>query len=162
MCARAGRCPPVPAPPHPGHQPATDGAGRAGGHHRHLGLPAGPPLRGGLPGAAGADHRRLSARPAIVVIGDNDSIHHARTVRDFVAAHPGLHLWYSARYTPHDNPVERIWAALKAYLANTATFWPGRRRQLHAFFRSRSPDQNLTTATPWTSPWFPASYRQNF
>lgn len=100
--------------------------------------------------------------PAIVVICDNDSIHHARTVRDFVAAHPGLHLWYSARYTPHDNPVERIWAALKAYLANTATFWPGRRRQLHAFFRSRSPDQNLTTAAPWTSPWFPASYRQNF
>jgi hypothetical protein len=102
------------------------------------------------------------AAPAIVVIVDNDSIHHARAVRDFVAAHPGVHVWFGARYSPHDNPVERIWAALKAFIANTAVTWPGRRRQLHAFFRARSPDRLLATAAPWTSPWFPDSYAQNF
>lgn len=100
--------------------------------------------------------------PAIAVICDNDQIHHARIVRDFVAAQPGLHLLFGARYSPHDNPAERIWAALKTFLANTAVTWPGRKRQIHAFFRSRSPDQNLTTAAPWTSPWFPTRYRQDF
>ncbi|MFD7814137.1 IS630 family transposase [Streptomyces sp. NPDC059785] len=102
------------------------------------------------------------AAPAVVVLCDNDSIHHARSVRDFVAARPGLHLWYGARYSPHDNPIERIWGALKTFIANAATTWPGRRRQIHAFFRTRSPGQLLTTAAPWTSPWFPSSYRQNF
>lgn len=100
--------------------------------------------------------------PAIVVLCDNDQIHHAHAITEFVAAHPGVHLWYGVRYSPHDNPVERIWAALKAYIANTATSWPGRRRQLHAFFHTRSPDQHLTTAAPWTSPWFPTSFKQNF
>ena len=93
--------------------------------------------------------------PAILVICDNDSIHHARLVRRFVADHPGLHLWFGARYSPHDNPVERIWGGLKAYVANTEVSWPGRRRQVHAFFRARSPDQPLVTAAPWTSPVVP-------
>jgi transposase len=101
------------------------------------------------------------AAPAIVVLCGNDSIHHAHVVRDFVAAHPGVHLWYGARYSPHDNPAERICAALKAFIASTATSWPGRRRQVHAYFRARSPDQMLATAAPWTSPWFPPRYMQN-
>lgn len=67
------------------------------------------------------------AAPAVVVVCDNDSIHHARLVRAFVAAHPGLHVWFGARYSPHDNPAERVWAALKAYVANTAVSRPGRR-----------------------------------
>jgi len=40
--------------------------------------------------------------------------------------------------------------------------WPGRLRQIHSFFRARSPDQNLDTAAPWTSPWLPPGYEQNF
>jgi hypothetical protein len=67
-----------------------------------------------------------------------------------------------ARYSPHDNPAERIWAALKNYVANTAVSWPGRLRQIHAFFRNRSPDQMLATAAPWTSPWLPPRYEQDF
>jgi hypothetical protein len=57
---------------------------------------------------------------------------------------------------------ERIWAALKNYVANTAVSWPGRLRQIHSFFRARSPDQMLATAAPWTSPWLPPGYEQNF
>jgi hypothetical protein len=89
--------------------------------------------------------------PVIVVICDNDSIH-ARKVTAHLEKRPRLELLYGARYSPHDNPAERIWAALKNYVATTAVSWPGRLRQIHAFFRSRSPDQMLATAVPWTSP----------
>ena len=100
--------------------------------------------------------------PAIVVICDNDSIHHARKVTAYLGKHPCPELLYGARYSPHDNPAERIWAALKNYVANTAVTWPGRLRQIHSFFRNRSPDQMLATAAPWTSPWLPPGYEQNF
>ncbi|MEU4202966.1 IS630 family transposase [Streptomyces sp. NPDC026294] len=98
------------------------------------------------------------AAPAVVVLCDNDSIHHARRVREFVAARPGLHLWYEARYSPHDNFTERVWAALKAFLANTATTWPGRRRQVHAFFRALTqpaPDHRSPLDQPLVSNQLP-------
>jgi hypothetical protein len=45
-----------------------------------------------------------------------------------------------ARYSPNDNPVERIWGALKAWLANSPTMTiQGRVRQVHAFFREAQP-----------------------
>jgi hypothetical protein len=47
-------------------------------------------------------------------------------------------------------------------VANTAVTWPGRLRQIHSFFRNRSPDEMLATAAPWTSPWLPSGYEQNF
>ena len=46
--------------------------------------------------------------PAIVVICDNDSIHHARAVTAYLDKHPRMELLYGARYSPHDNPVERV------------------------------------------------------
>jgi len=100
--------------------------------------------------------------PVIVVICDNDSIHHARAVTRYLETHPRLELLYGARYSPHDNPAERIWAGLKNYVANTAVSWPGRLRQIHSYFRNRSPGQMLGTAAPWTSPWLPPGYEQNF
>jgi len=100
--------------------------------------------------------------PVIVVICDNDSIHHARKVTAYLKKHPRLELLYGARNSPHQNPAERIWAALKNYVANTAVTWPGRLRQIHSFFRARSPDEMLATAAPWTSPWLPPGYEQNF
>ena len=86
--------------------------------------------------------------PVIAVICDNDSIHHARKVTAYLKENPRLELLYGARYSPHDNPAERIWEALKNYVANTAVSWPGRPRQIHAFFRARSPDEMLATAAP--------------
>ena len=102
------------------------------------------------------------ATPVIVMICDNDSIHHARKVTAYLEKHRRLELLYGARYSPHDNPAERIWAALKNYVANTAVSWPGRLRQIHSFFRVRSPHEMLATAAPWTSPWLPPGYEQNF
>jgi hypothetical protein len=103
--------------------------------------------------------RAFPQAPAIAVICDNDSIHHARKVTAYLEKHPPLELLYGARYSPHDNPVERVWAGLKNYVANTAVTWPGRLRQIHSFFRNRSPDQMLATAAPWTSPWLPPGLR---
>jgi hypothetical protein len=56
-----------------------------------------------------------------------------------------------------------MWAALKQYIANTAlATMADRIHQAHAFFRNRSNDQNLTTTAPWTSPWLPDSFGQNY
>ena len=98
----------------------------------------------------------------IVVICDNDSIHHARKVTAYLEEHSRLELLYGAWYSPARQSLERIWAALKNYVANTAMTWPGRLRQIHSFSRVRSPDQMLDTAAPWTSPWLPPGYEQNF
>ena len=106
--------------------------------------------------------RAFPRAPVIVVICDNDSIRHAKAVTAYLKKHPRLELLHGARYSPHDNPVERIWGGLKNYVANTAVTWPGRLRQVHAFFRARSPDQMLAAAAPWTSPWLPPGYEQNF
>ena len=64
--------------------------------------------------------RAFPRAPVIAVICDNDSIHHARKVTAYLEEHSRLGLLYGARYSPHENPVGRIWAALKNYVANTA------------------------------------------
>jgi hypothetical protein len=51
---------------------------------------------------------------------------------------------------------------VNGHVASTAVTWPGRLRQIHSFFRARSPDEMLDTAAPWTSPWLPPGYEQNF
>jgi transposase len=100
--------------------------------------------------------------PVVAVVCDNVIIHHSKIVQRWLASHPRLRVLHGARYSPHDNPVERIWGALKASLANSPTLtMAGRIRQVHAFFRQRSPTQLLATAAPHSSPWLPDGYRQN-
>lgn len=101
--------------------------------------------------------------PIVAVICDNASIHHSKITQRWLAKHPRLLLLEGARYSPQDNPVERVWAALKTWIANTApATMADRIRQAHAFFRNRTCEQNLTTAAPWTSPWLPQGYGQDF
>jgi transposase len=100
--------------------------------------------------------------PVVAVICDNVIIHRSKIVQRWLAAHPRLRVLHGARYSPHDNPVERVWGALKAWLANTPTLTiQGRVRQVHAFFRARTTPQMLATAAPHTSPWLPEGYTQN-
>jgi hypothetical protein len=95
----------------------------------------------------------------VAVICDNVIIHRSKLVNRWLAAHPRIRVLHGARYRPHDNPVERIWAALKAWLANSPTLTvQGRVRQVHAFFRQRTPAQMLATAAPHSSPWLPKGY----
>jgi transposase len=101
--------------------------------------------------------------PVVAVLCDNVIIHRSKLVQRWLATHPRLIVLHGARYSPHDNPTERIWAALKAWLANSPTLTiQGRIRQVHAFFRQRTPTQLLATAAPSSSPWLPQSYVQNF
>jgi len=103
------------------------------------------------------------AAPVVAVICDNVIIHHSKLVNRWLATHPRVRVLHGARYSPHDNPTERIWGALKAWLANSPTLTiQGRVRQVHAFFRQRSPAQLLATAAPHSSPWLPEGYMQNF
>lgn len=100
--------------------------------------------------------------PAIMVLCDNGSIHHSNITKKWLADHPRIQVVEGARYSPQDNPVERMWAALKNTIANTAPASIANRiRQAHAFFRHRTPEQMLTATAPWTSPWLPESYVQN-
>jgi transposase len=99
----------------------------------------------------------------VVLVCDNVVIHRSKKVMAYLATRPQLRRLYGARYSPHDNPVERVWGALKAYLANSpALTIAGRIRQVHAFFRHRTPQQILHTAAPHSSPWLPDGYMQNF
>jgi transposase len=101
--------------------------------------------------------------PVVVLVLDNVLIHRSKLVQAWLRAHPRMRLLYGARYSPHHNPVERIWGALKVALANSPTLTiAGRIRQVHAFFRQRTNAQLLATAAPYSSPWLPEGYGQNF
>jgi transposase len=101
------------------------------------------------------------AAPVVAVVCDNVIIHRSKLVKRWLAAHPRLLVLHGARYSPHDNPVERIWGALKRWLANSPTLTiQGRVRQVHAFFAQRSPAELLSTAAPHASPWLPEGYPQ--
>lgn len=100
--------------------------------------------------------------PVIAVITDNGSIHHSKITTKWLAAHPRIQVIEGAKYSPQDNPTERMWAALKNWIANTApASMADRIKQAHAFFRHRTPEQMLAATAPWTSPWLPESYVQN-
>jgi transposase len=100
--------------------------------------------------------------PVVVIVLDNVIIHRSKAVVAYLATQPRLRLLYGARYSPHHNPVERVWGVLKTYLANSPTLtMAGRIRQVHAFFRHRTGQHMLQTAAPDSSPWLPDSYRQD-
>jgi len=103
------------------------------------------------------------AAPLVAVVCDNVIIHHSKIVKRWLTNHPRVQVLHGARYSPHDNPVERVWGALKAWLANNPTLTiQGRVRQVHAFFRQRTTAQLLATAAPHSSPWLPQEYVPNF
>ncbi len=99
----------------------------------------------------------------MAVVCDNVIIHHSKLVQRWLAAHPQDRGAARGALQPHDNPTERVWGALKAWLANSPTLTiQGCVRQVHAFFRQRTPAQLLATAAPGSSPWLPEGYGQDF
>ena len=67
-------------------------------------VPAGPAAARGLPRPLDQVLRAFPPAPVIVVICDNDSIHHARKITAYLKEHPRLELLYGARTSPYDNP----------------------------------------------------------
>ena len=61
------------------------------------------------------------AAPMVAVVCDNVIIHRSKIVQQWLATHPRVRVLHGARYSSHDNPVERIRGALKASLANAPT-----------------------------------------
>jgi hypothetical protein len=101
--------------------------------------------------------------PVVAVLCDNGTTHHSGITRRWLTAHPRLMLIEGAKYSPQDNPVERVWAGLKDHIANTApATMADRVRQTHAYFHGRTTEQTLTTTAPWTSPWLPKGFGQDF
>jgi transposase len=47
--------------------------------------------------------------PLVAVVCDNTIIHRSKIVQRWLAAHPRILVLHGARYSPQDNPVERIW-----------------------------------------------------
>ena len=47
-----------------------------------------------------------------VLILDNARPHHARKVREYLADHP-IQILFLPPYSPHMNPIEKLWAAIK-------------------------------------------------
>jgi hypothetical protein len=87
----------------------------------------------------------------VAVICDNVIIHRSKILQRWRRKHPRLRVLHGARSSPHDNPIERIWGALRTHLANSPTLTiQGRIRQVHAFFRAR------TLNSSWPPPPRPA------
>ena len=101
------------------------------------------------------------AAPVIAIVLDNVSTHSSHAVERWLAApaHARVRLLYGARYSPHHNPVERVWGAMKRHLANSPTLTMlGRLQEVHTFFGSRTRAQMLATASPFNTPWLPPGY----
>ncbi len=85
---------------------------------------------------------------AVLVIVDNFSSHTAHAVRDWLAVHPRLHLFYLPTYCSQLNPVEAIWLRLKDYIAANRLYasMPFLLHTVALFFRLMSPELALQWA----------------
>jgi hypothetical protein len=113
------------------HSPARDDTGQEPtSHHLRRHRPAHRPAL--LPGPrkaisvtfTGFCEQLLAAyphAPVVAVICDNVIIHRSKIVQLAANVPSRLLVVHGARYSPHDNPVERVWGALKAWLANNPT-----------------------------------------
>jgi transposase len=90
----------------------------------------------------------IYAEVPIILIVDNYSSHTAYLVRDWLALHPRLQLYYLPKYCSDLNPVENIWLRLKNKLAANRLY--GSFQLLldvvDRFFREMTPEQALVWA----------------
>jgi transposase len=63
--------------------------------------------------------------PVVAVICDNGGTHHSGTTTRWLAEHPRLMLIEGEKYSPQDNPVERICASPWLPRSSGQDFWPG-------------------------------------
>ncbi|MEN1985978.1 transposase [Paenibacillus hubeiensis] len=66
--------------------------------------------------------RRLKSSSKIALILDNSRIHHATELQPFLKKHLRMQLVFLLSYSPHLNPVERLWLWLKADEVNNVFF----------------------------------------
>jgi hypothetical protein len=85
---------------------------------------------------------------SIILIVDNFSSHTAHIVREWLAQHSRVQLYYLPKYCSHLNPVEHIWRQLKGKLAADRLY--GAIEMLldtvKAFFKEMTPERALAWA----------------
>jgi len=87
------------------------------------------------------------------MITDNGSTHHSKITQRRLAEHPRLQVIEGAKYSPQDHPVERIWAAMKRHIANTAPATiTDRVHQAHTIFYHRTNTQTWPQQHPGPRP----------
>ena len=59
-------------------------------------------------------------RGQIVLVWDNHPTHRRKTVQQFLARHPRLHVFPFPSYAPELNPAENLWTQTTEYTAGTA------------------------------------------
>ena len=65
-------------------------------------------------------HLRPQLHENHVLILDNARPHHARKVREYLADHP-IRILFLPPYSPHMNPIEKLWAGDQATVATTTS-----------------------------------------
>jgi transposase len=87
----------------------------------------------------------------IILIVDNYSSHTAYLVRDWLAQHPCLQLYYLPKYCSDLNPVENIWLRLKNKVAANRLYASFQLllEAVDRFFREMSPEQALDWAAAY-------------
>ena len=85
----------------------------------------------------------------IILIVDNYSSHTAHLVRDWLAEHPHLHLYFLPKYCSHLNPVEQIWLRLKGQIAANRLYGSIQllMQAVEQFFDELTPETALTWAS---------------
>ena len=75
--------------------------------------------QGGTTAERFAEYLRDTLLPTLskndIIVMDNMSSHHARTVKDILDA-SGIRYFYLPPYSPDLNPIEKMWSKIKAYL----------------------------------------------
>lgn len=86
----------------------------------------------------------------IALIWDNVGIHHARVTRDWLAAHPAVHVLWLPRYSPNDNAQERVWRWLREAVCHNRAYpdMASKRASAHTFFATLSPDDARRRCVP--------------
>ena len=77
----------------------------------------------------------------IAIIWDNVGIHHARVTRDWLAAHPLVHVLWLPRYSPNDNAQERVWRWLRDAVCHNRAYpdLASKRATAQTFFATLEP-----------------------
>lgn len=90
----------------------------------------------------------IYAEVPIILIVDNYSSHTAYLVRDWLALHPQLQLYYLPKYCSDLNPVENIWLRLKNKVAANRLYGSFQLllEAVDRFFQEMSPEQALLWA----------------
>jgi transposase len=86
----------------------------------------------------------------LAILWDNVGIHHARVTRDWLAAHPWVHVLWLPRYSPNDNAQERVWRWLREAVCHNRAYpdLASKRATAHAFFATLEPGVALRRCVP--------------